>query len=149
MDLKYLVLHSTANEKSTAQNERDNLANNYRYDTKGNKVKVSFHAVVDENEVIECIPITEGAYHTSDFSTNRCGYSIEICESGNRSKTLENASEYVARILVQHNLKITNVLRHKDITGKNCPRIFNENEWNRKNDCELLLHFVIGLLLSC
>ena len=130
MNLKHIVIHSTANPKSTAQNERDNLANNFRYNSKGSKVKVSFHSAVDDNEVVECIPISEGAYHTGNYDANREGYSVEICESGDRSKTIENAVNYVAKLLVEHNLEVGCLRRHKDFTGKNCPRIFSDNEWS-------------------
>ena len=105
MNLTSVTIHSTANPKSTAQNERDNLNNNHRV-VNGAKQKVSFHAVVDQLQAIECIPITEGAYHCSSNSGNRTSYSIEICESGDREKTLRNAIEYTAKILIENKLQI-------------------------------------------
>lgn len=52
------TIHSTANPKSTAQNERDNLENN--------DGSASFHSVVDEKQVVRCIPFNQRAWHAGD-----------------------------------------------------------------------------------
>lgn len=51
----YLTIHSTANPKSSAKNERGWLTNN------SNSITASFHIVVDEKEAIEAIPLNEVA----------------------------------------------------------------------------------------
>ncbi len=100
MEPEYLTIHSTANLKSTAQNERDNL------NREGNTTSTGFHIVVDEKEAIECIPLNKIAYHAGD-GVNGVGNSksigLEICESGNRTKTIENAVEVAAKILHERN----------------------------------------------
>ena len=85
-----ITIHSTANANSTALNERawlDNPTNN-RY--------ASWHYCVDEIGVVQAIPEREEAWHCGDTGGNRTSLSIEICESGDRVKTLLNAAKFAA-----------------------------------------------------
>ncbi len=123
---EYLTIHSTANPNSTALNERSWLENSYN-----NRV-ASWHICVDENEAVEAIPLNEVAWHAGDGSKgpgNRKSISIEICESGDREKTLENAAKLVVRMLKERGWGIDRLRRHYDWSGKNCPRILNYNNW--------------------
>lgn len=119
-----ITIHSTGNLTSTARNERDNLA---RVD---NTRHASFHIVVDDKEGIECIPLDEVAWHAGDGyygEGNRTSISIEICESGDRAKTLENAARIAAKIMQEQN--ITKMVRHFDWSEKICPRILSADGW--------------------
>ncbi|HHX61644.1 MAG TPA: N-acetylmuramoyl-L-alanine amidase [Epulopiscium sp.] len=124
----YITVHSTANPTSTAQNERAWLTN------PNNKTETGFHYVVDEKEAIECIPPNEVAWHAGDNKGqgNMASIGLEICESGNREKTLENAIKLIQHLMKVH--KITKIARHYDWSKKNCPRILNKkgdwSEWN-------------------
>lgn len=124
----YITIHSTANLKSTAKNERDNLA---RID---NNAKTGFHIVVDDKEAIECIPLNEVAWANGDGyngTGNRKSISIEICESGDREKTINNAIQITKKIM--RVAGINKIKRHYDWSGKICPRIFQENNWEQWN----------------
>lgn len=126
MTPQYLTIHSTANKKSTAQNERDNL------NRSNNTSSTGFHIVVDDKEAIECIPLDTIAYHAGDGANgtgNIKSIGMEICESGNRAKTLQNAVEVAAKILYEKGWGIEKLKRHYDWSGKNCPRILNYNNW--------------------
>lgn len=112
-----ITIHSTANAKSTALNERawlDNPTNN-RY--------ASWHYCVDESGVVQAIPDNEEAWHCGDEDGNRTSLSIEICESGDRVKTLLNAAKFAAEKLVEYGLTIKDLRRHADWVNKDCPRI--------------------------
>ena len=112
-----ITIHSTANANSTALNERawlDNPANN-RY--------ASWHYCVDESGVVQAIPDNEEAWHCGDEDGNRTSLSIEICESGDRVKTLLNAAKFAAEKLVEYGLTIKDLRRHADWVNKDCPRI--------------------------
>lgn len=127
MKPEWLTIHSTGNPNSTAQNERDNLIR------KGNVRQASFHLVVDDKEAIMCIPLNEVAWHAGDGRANGNMKSIglEICESGNRKKTLANAAKLAAKILVEQNIPITKMVQHYNWSKKNCPRILRVgNLWN-------------------
>ena len=92
-----ITIHNTGNASSTAANERGWLTN------LTNRRTASFHIVIDQNEAIECIPLNESAWHAGDGSGsksgNRTSIGIEICESGNYNKTLDNAVKLVASML--------------------------------------------------
>ena len=125
MSPQYITIHSTGNPSSTARNERAWLTN------PRNKVTASWHIVVDEKEAIEAIPLNEVAWHAGDGSGqgNRASIGIEMCESGNRAKTLENAIKLVAKLLKERGWGVDRLRRHHDWSGKICPRILQPNNW--------------------
>ena len=135
---EYITIHSTGNPKSTAENERNWLVN-----PDNNRV-ASWHIVVDEKEIIEAIPLNELAYHSGSKEGNNKSIAIEICESGNRQKTLDNTAKLVTKILIEKNWGIDKLRRHFDWSGKNCPSIFNYNNWEGwkkfKKDVDILLN---------
>ena len=121
------TIHSTANEKSTAQNERDNLENNAG--------SPSFHSVVDEKQVVRCIPFDHRAWHAGDSTKagggNMTSLSLEICESGNREQILQNAIQVTAHDLAQLGWGVDRLRQHHDWSGKNCPRILRDTgKWD-------------------
>ncbi len=127
MTPEYITIHSTGNLSSTAQNERDNL------NRAGNTTSTGFHIVVDDKQAIECIPLDMMAYHAGD-GTNGPGNTktigIEICESGNREKTIQNAVELIVGMLQERNWGIEKLRRHYDWTrNSGCPRILAYNNW--------------------
>jgi N-acetylmuramoyl-L-alanine amidase len=115
-----LTIHSTGNSRSNAKNERAWLTN------KSNNRTASYHLVVDEKEMIECIPLNESAWHSTDGNGvgNRKTIGMEICESGNREKTLNNAISAAAKILKDNGWGVSKLRRHHDwYRAKKCPRI--------------------------
>lgn len=128
MKPQYLTIHSTGNTSSTAKNERAWLTN------PSNDRTASWHIVVDEKEAIEAIPLTEVAYHAGTAAGNSTSIGIEICESGNREKTLAHAAEVAASILKKYGWGVDKLRRHYDWSGKICPRIFSANNWAQWND---------------
>lgn len=123
------TIHNTGNMKSTARNERDNLTRSDNY------VTASFHIVIDEKEAIECIPLNESAWAAGDGTNgagNRTSIHIEICESGNYAKTLDNAAELVASMLLESEWGVDRLRRHwdwprSDGYRKVCPRLMYDN----------------------
>ncbi|MBJ6364131.1 N-acetylmuramoyl-L-alanine amidase [Paenibacillus sp. GCM10012307] len=123
-----ITIHNTGNASSTATNERAWLTN------PANSRTASYHIVIDEREAIECLPLDEAAWHAGDGSGgksgNRTSIGIEICESGNYAKTLDNAAELVARLLKERGWGITQLRRHFDWSGKVCPRLmYDGGKW--------------------
>ena len=125
MTPQYITIHSTGNPSSTARNERGWLTN------PSNTRTASWHIVVDEKEAIEAIPLNEVAWHAGDGNGqgNRASIGIEICESGNREKTLRNAVQLVAKLLKERGWGVDRLRRHFDWSGKICPRIMQQNNW--------------------
>ncbi|MEK3882068.1 N-acetylmuramoyl-L-alanine amidase [Paenibacillus sp. PL2-23] len=129
MSATTITIHNTANPRSTARNERNWLTNT------ANNGTASFHIVIDEREAIECIPLNEVAWHAGDGSSagsgNRTSIGIEITESGNYDATLDNASTLVASMLKDRGWGTDRLRRHYDWSGKNCPRLMNEDgDWS-------------------
>jgi len=112
-----ITMHSTANPKSTAQNERGWL------DNPSNNRTASWHYCVDEKQIIQALPEVEEAWHCSKTDGNKHSISVEICESGDRRKTLENVAEFVAGKLKAYGWGTDRIKKHYDWSGKNCPRI--------------------------
>ncbi|EES74612.1 N-acetylmuramoyl-L-alanine amidase [Paenibacillus sp. oral taxon 786 str. D14] len=121
MEATTITIHNTGNPSSTAANERAWLTN------PSNERTASYHIVIDEREAIECIPLTENAWHAGDGSGvksgNRTSISVEICESGNFDKTLDNAAELIAKLLRERGWGVDRLRRHFDWSGKICPRL--------------------------
>ncbi|MGG3307310.1 N-acetylmuramoyl-L-alanine amidase [Paenibacillus lautus] len=124
-----ITIHNTGNPASSAINERVWLTN------PSNPRQASFHIVVDEREAIECIPLNENAWHAGDGSGsksgNRTSIGIEICESGNYAKTLDNAVSLVANMLHERGWGIDQLRRHWDWSKKICPRLmYDGGTWS-------------------
>ncbi|GJM84233.1 hypothetical protein HMSSN139_67290 [Paenibacillus sp. HMSSN-139] len=133
MEATTLTIHNTGNEESSAANERGWLTN------ASNKRQASFHIVVDEREAIECIPLNECAWHAGDGSGsksgNRTSIGIELCESGNYAKTLDNAVKLVAQMLRERGWGVDRLRRHWDWSGKICPRLmYDGGKWTGWNE---------------
>ena len=121
MNPEYITIHSTGNSSSTARNERNWLTN------PSNTRTASWHIVVDEKEAIEAIPLNEVAWHAGDGGSgtgNRKSTGIEICESGDRQRTLQNTVKLVAKLLKERGWGADRLRRHYDWNKKICPRIF-------------------------
>lgn len=126
----HITIHSTANKKSSPQNERDYLTNPINTNSTG------WHYVVGDSIIIEAIPPTEVAYHAGDGRNgkgNTKSIGIEMVETGDRDKVIKNTIELVKHLQSRFNIGHDKVVRHYDWSGKNCPRILNENgywsEW--------------------
>lgn len=125
-----IVIHYTANPGSTAQNNRDYF--NSLQD--GHDTSVSSHFVVGlEGEIVQCIPTSEIAYASNERNIDTI--SIECChpdESGAfTDATYESMVQLTAFLCDKFGLDENAVIRHFDVTGKNCPKYFveNEDEW--------------------
>ena len=122
----YIAIHYTANPGSTAMSNRnyfENLAT-----TQENKV--SSHFVVGlEGEVVQCIPTSEMSYATN--SRNVDTISIECChpdETGQfNDATYSSAVKLTAWLCTRFGLDTDQVIRHYDVTGKDCPKYYVEN----------------------
>ena len=124
--VQYIAVHYTANPGATAianRNYFENLANTH--DT-----KVSSHFVVGlEGEVVQCIPTSEMSYATN--SRNVDTLSIECCHPDETGKfndaTYDSVVKLTAWLCKRFDLTSENVIRHYDVTGKDCPKYYVEN----------------------
>ena len=124
---QYIVIHYTANPDSTAQQNRDYFEN--LKDTQQTFASAQFVIGLD-GEIIQCVPCNEIAYCSNSY--NEYCISIEMCHSdteGNfHDATYNNCVYLVAKLMNYYNLDMSRLIRHYDITGKNCPKYFVEHE---------------------
>lgn len=122
-----IVIHYTANPGSTAQQNRDYF--NSLQD--GHGTSVSSHFVVGlDGEIVQCIPTWEIAYASNE--RNHDTISIECCHPDETGKftdaTYISIVKLTAFLCAKNGLNADAVIRHYDVTGKNCPKYFVENE---------------------
>ena len=122
-----VVVHSTANPGASAMDNR----NYYENLKDSHETKVSSNFVVGlEGEIVQCVPTWEEAYASN--SRNLDKVSIECChpdETGKfNDKTYQSMVELCAWLCLKFDLDGNDVIRHYDVTGKDCPKYFVENE---------------------
>lgn len=154
--LKGIIIHWTANEAKGANAIRNrNYFNTKPFikDANGNKVTASAHYIVDDHSIVQCVPDDEAAFHvgTKNWSSykplaleimnnaaphtespNNFLIGIEMCVNadGDFEKTKANTIDLTRHLMQKHNLQISQVHRHYDITGKLCPKMFiDEAKW--------------------
>jgi len=136
--IHYIVIHFTANNGDTARG-------NGKYFQRPN-LKASAHYFVDENTVIQSVKDDHVAYHAGTsgqyhhtHARNKNSIGIEMCsEKDTRGRyyfneaTVANTVRLVKELMKKYNVPLTHIVRHYDITHKNCPAPFVENpsQWD-------------------
>ena len=122
-----IVVHYTANPGSTAQQNHD-----YFEGLKDSQsTKASSHFIIGlDGEVIQCIPSSEWAYASNNRNSDTL--SIECChpdESGQfTNATYQSLVQLTGWLCHRFGLSSEDVIRHYDVTGKDCPKYFVEHE---------------------
>lgn len=125
--IRGIVIHYVGNPGTTAEANR-NYFESLSAGTDG--VYASAHFIVGlEGEVLQCIPLTEISYASN--SRNDDTIAIEVChgdESGKFSDvTYRRVVELTAALCDQLDLSADDVIRHYDVTGKDCPKYYVEH----------------------
>lgn len=126
-DIKYIVIHYTANNGDTASGNANYFAN-----TKN--ISASAHYFVDENTIWQSVKDIDTAWHCGaksykhPYCRNNNSIGIELCSrkdaKGNyyfKDETVKNAAELTKALMAKYNISAANVIRHYDVTGKVCP----------------------------
>ena len=127
-----IVIHYTANPGATAIGNRNYFES--LKDSHATKASSNFVVGLD-GEIVQCIPTWEMAYASND--RNHDTVSIECCHPDETGKfndaTYRSMVQLTAWLCLKFNLTEQDVIRHYDVTGKNCPKYFVENEdaWNQ------------------
>ena len=115
---------------ASASNEIAYMIRNYN--------EVSYHAAVDEKEIVVGIPFNRNVWASGDGhgAGNFHKIQIEICRSTNENEELfrkaeQNAAEWIAQLLKENDWGIDRVFKHQDFDGKYCPHKTLDWGWNR------------------
>ena len=119
-----VVIHYVGNPDTTAQANRNYFAS---LASGEEGTYASSHFIVGlEGEVIQCVPLTEIAYASNERNADTVA--IEVCHPDESGRFTEETQASLTR-LVQwacdtYGLARDQILRHYDVTGKECPRYF-------------------------
>ena len=124
-----IVIHYVANPGTSAKQNRNYFEG--LKDQSGSKtVSASSHYIIgSDGTILQCIPLDEVAY--GNYPRNDDTVSIECCHPDETGKfneaTYDSAVKLSAWLCVRFGLTSENVIRHYDVTGKNCPKYYVEN----------------------
>ncbi|MBR3778872.1 MAG: N-acetylmuramoyl-L-alanine amidase [Clostridia bacterium] len=122
-DFSGIVIHYVGNPGSSAAGNRNYFA------TPGTQV-VSHFVVGLEGEVIQCLPLWEQSVASNH--RNKDTISIEVCHPDETGQF--NPATYAAVVRLTAwlcevgDLSTERVIRHYDVSGKECPRYYVRNE---------------------
>lgn len=141
--VQFLVIHYTANDGDTVQNNLDYFA--------GNAVGASAHYFVDENGYGQSVKDADTAWHCGANSywhptcRNANSIGMELCSrkdsKGNYyfiDQTVYNAAALARQLMQTYGIDRSHVLRHYDVTGKRCPAPMVDNPTLWENFLNLL-----------
>lgn len=138
-DIKYIVIHYTANDGDTDEGNGNYFANNI--------VGASAHYFVDDDSITRSVPDDYIAWAVGGSKykytkggtfygkcTNANSISIELCDTKKNGvydfteATIKNAADLVKLLMKKYNVPVERVIRHYDVTGKVCPKPFVDDE---------------------
>lgn len=139
-DIAYIVVHYTGNKGDTAKNNADYFAREII------KPSASAHFFVDENAVWQSVPDNHAAWHVgaSKYYHPQCrnanSLGVEICmldKNGQvRQGSIDRAAELVRELMLKYSIPDDHVIRHYDVTHKDCPApmVTNPARWQAFKD---------------
>ena len=103
----------------------------------------SAHYFVDETSIYQIVKDEDIAWHCGDGKgksscTNSNSIGIEMCSKKQNgqfyipAETIKNAAKLAKALMQKYNISTQNLLRHYDVSGKQCPEPFvrNPSEWD-------------------
>lgn len=136
-ELRGIVIHWTANVSKGA-----NAQAHYKYFNNAYR-GASAHYIVDDKQVVQLIPDDEVAWHVGDSiklsrlpirakyvpkgaNPNDYFIGVEMCMNADsdQQRVINFTIQLVTTLMMKYNLTKDQVVRHYDITGKDCPKMF-------------------------
>ncbi|MGM7719446.1 peptidoglycan recognition protein family protein [Metabacillus sp. Hm71] len=133
-EVRKIICHWTANPGASAYNH-------YKYFNNLKDRYASAHIFIDKTEALCIIPLNEVAYHANDGSyrgvgelkpnANYLSIGVELCPEKDGSfhpETIKKAAIEVSYLCRKYKLDPnTDIVRHYDVTRKNCPAPWVKN----------------------
>lgn len=121
-----IVVHYVGNPSTTAQQNHDYYCNP--------DSEVSSHFIIClDGEIIQCVPLDEQS--ATSNNRNHDTISIEVCHPDDTGEfnpaTYQSLIRLVSWLADLGHLSEKHIIRHYDVTGKECPRYYvrNEDAW--------------------
>jgi len=142
-DIKYIVIHYTANKNDSAKSNANyfKTANrrasaNYFVDSMSVYQSVKDNVIawsVGGSKYSDCKETGGGKLYGKVTNTN--SISIELCSTNGAFAvdTLTNAALLIKKLMKKYNIGIDNIVRHFDCTGKHCPAYWMGSKENEDN----------------
>ncbi len=125
-----IVIHYVGNPGTSAAQNRsyfESLKDSHA-------TKASSHFIVGlEGEIVQCIPTSEVAYCSNDRNDDTIA--IEVCHETASGKfnedTYDSLVHLTAFMCCKNNIEMDDIIRHYDVTGKECPKYYvkHEDKW--------------------
>lgn len=149
--IEFLVVHWTANTRSGA----DARANAYYL---RNKRNAGTHYCIDDQDIVQCTDEENVAWAVGDRKwrgfeqkpwykgkiLNNNSLNFEMCLGGDRNDSIVKdwTAQLIGKRMVTYGLDISRVVRHRDASGKPCPRFcYNDPEWNEVKEDSCFAEF--------
>lgn len=138
-DIEYIVIHDTDNPERGA-----NAKNHFIYFNTGNRSS-SADFFVDDTDVLQVNDYYNYyTWHCGDGGSdakirNKNSVAVEICvnSDGSYKQAVKNAAALTGRLMRELDVDINHVVRHKDASGKECPRSMSEEDWKKFKESAL------------
>ena len=140
-NIKYIVIHDTANTKKGADADA-----HFKYFNGGNR-NSSADFFVDDKKILQVNDYQK--YYTWQVGdgkgkygiTNQNSIGIEICinADGNYDAAFKNTVELTKYLMKELNIPAERVVRHYDASRKNCPASMSGNSWEKWHEFKILL----------
>lgn len=134
----WIVLHFTANNGDTAQNNADFFA-------RESGLRASAHYFVDPNGVVQSVKDCDTAWHCGrerggsyyNDCRNANSIGIEMCSVIRNGvyvipeETMKRAAKLTRELMAKYHVPVSRVCRHYDVTHKDCPEpwVRNPKQW--------------------
>jgi len=130
-DIRYIVVHDTANEEKGAD-----AMYHYAFFNSGAQ-GMSADFFVDDDEILKVNDYYQYyTWHCDDnqsqneiTNANSIGVAICVNRDGNDKKTIENAALLICKLMAELSIDEAHVVRHYDVSGKNCPASMRDRNW--------------------
>lgn len=137
--IKYIVIHYTGIDGDTARNEAEYFAN-------GNTRAAGAHFFIDQKgDIWQSVKLERTAWSVGGkklsaaakyhgICTNANSVSIELCDNASKdpSEAQIKATRKVVRYIRKHCKNVKGIVRHYDVTGKQCPaRMVDAAKWEK------------------
>lgn len=125
-DVKYIVIHSTADYGVTAKKFYDVLNSNP-------DMNMSAHFFIDDKDIVQMLPLDIVSWNVGSKTEpkipcyNNNSISVEICEVENQEQAIKNAVDFVRNVL-KPQFPNAQIVAHRWVKPTLCPSIIPDDE---------------------